>query len=180
LLDGVAKEVIQVFRKISKRAQTTAEYAILIAIVVGAVVAMQIYVRRGIQGRVRNIVDDSSLGGTTVAGPNGETATAIFDPDATGSVGQYEPYYAATDVQSRSGRSQQEVTGQDAEVGRGTAEIARQRRQQVNAWVGGTEAVAPDAIRSDALADVTNDEVTQTREDNAATPTIQEVHHTAE
>lgn len=60
----------------NKKAQNTAEYAILIALVVGAVVAMQTYAQRALQGRLRDaavkfVGDTSSLGETI----------------------QYEPYY---------------------------------------------------------------------------------------
>ena len=65
------------FKRLTKRAQTTAEYAILIAIVVGAVVAMQVYVRRGLQGRIRSAVDYTG----------GVTNASWFNGT------QYEPYY---------------------------------------------------------------------------------------
>jgi len=35
-----------------KKAQSTAEYAILLALIIGAAMAMQVYVKRGLQGRV--------------------------------------------------------------------------------------------------------------------------------
>lgn len=38
----------------SKLAQTTAEYALLISLVVAAVIAMQTYAQRAIQGRIRD------------------------------------------------------------------------------------------------------------------------------
>jgi Flp pilus assembly pilin Flp len=65
-------------RKISKRAQTTAEYAILIALVVAAVTAMQIYVKRGLQGKVKDVVDDMG---------------AQMPGLAASDTKQYEPYY---------------------------------------------------------------------------------------
>jgi hypothetical protein len=40
------------------KAQSTAEYAILIIIMIGALVAVQIYVKRGFQGRWKASVDD--------------------------------------------------------------------------------------------------------------------------
>ncbi len=40
------------------RAQSTVEYAILIAVVVGALLAMQIYMKRGVQGKLRSATDD--------------------------------------------------------------------------------------------------------------------------
>lgn len=43
---------------LNKKAQNTLEYALLISVVVGALVAMQIYAKRGIQGRLRQASDD--------------------------------------------------------------------------------------------------------------------------
>jgi len=60
-------------RFFNKKGQNTAEYAILIALVIGAAVAMQTYVKRSMQGGVKFAVDK------------------IKKTD-TGS-GQYEPYY---------------------------------------------------------------------------------------
>ncbi len=42
----------------NKKAQTTLEYSILIALVVAALIAMQVYVKRGIQGRLRSATDE--------------------------------------------------------------------------------------------------------------------------
>ncbi|OGX19788.1 MAG: hypothetical protein A3K83_07285 [Omnitrophica WOR_2 bacterium RBG_13_44_8b] len=60
----------------SKRAQTTAEYAILIGLVVAALVAMQTYVKRGLQGRMKDATDQVGLQNPSIS------ATP-----------QYEPYY---------------------------------------------------------------------------------------
>ncbi len=57
----------------NKKGQNTAEYAILIALVIGAAVAMQTYVKRGMQGGVKYAVDKVKR---TDSG-----------------TGQYEPYY---------------------------------------------------------------------------------------
>ncbi|MFA5118831.1 MAG: hypothetical protein WC695_08290 [Candidatus Omnitrophota bacterium] len=46
------------FIRSKKRAQSTLEYAVIIAVVVGALIAMQIYVKRGLQGRLRQATDD--------------------------------------------------------------------------------------------------------------------------
>lgn len=56
----------------NKRAQSTAEYAILIGLVVAGAIAMQTYVKRGLQGGVKYAVDRAGKAGGT---------------------GQYEPYY---------------------------------------------------------------------------------------
>lgn len=55
---------------LNRRGQNTAEYAILIALVIAAAVAMQTYVKRSVQGGVKYTVDKLK--------------------DKTG---QYEPYY---------------------------------------------------------------------------------------
>jgi len=41
-----------------KKAQSSLEYAILIIIVLGALLSIQMYIKRGIQGRLRSATDD--------------------------------------------------------------------------------------------------------------------------
>ncbi|KPK97549.1 MAG: hypothetical protein AMJ95_08460 [Omnitrophica WOR_2 bacterium SM23_72] len=64
----------------NKRAQSTAEYAILIGLVVAALLAMQTYVKRGLNAKMKDATDTFAttvgLGGTT----------------------QYEPYYFGQDL----------------------------------------------------------------------------------
>ena len=60
----------------NKKAQQTAEYAILIAFVIAAAMAIQTYVKRGLQAKVR----DSVIKYTA-------------DTAALGATDQYEPYY---------------------------------------------------------------------------------------
>jgi len=40
------------------RGQSTLEYAVLIVIVIGALLSIQVYIKRGIQGRMRSAADD--------------------------------------------------------------------------------------------------------------------------
>jgi len=49
-----------------RRGQSTLEYALIIAVVVGALLAMQVYFRRGVQGKLREATDD--IGGQYSAG----------------------------------------------------------------------------------------------------------------
>jgi len=42
---------------LSKRGQSTLEYAVLIVVIIAALVAMQVYLKRGLQGRVRESSD---------------------------------------------------------------------------------------------------------------------------
>ncbi|MDD4938677.1 MAG: hypothetical protein PHE18_01585 [Candidatus Omnitrophica bacterium] len=41
-----------------QKGQSTLEYALIIAVVVGALLAMQIYMKRGMEGRMRKAADD--------------------------------------------------------------------------------------------------------------------------
>jgi len=65
----------------NRKAQNTAEYALLIALVVAGVIAMQTYAQRALQARVR----DASIFLTTSPGTN-----------TIGNTTQYEPYYLET------------------------------------------------------------------------------------
>jgi uncharacterized protein (UPF0333 family) len=42
---------------LSKRGQSTLEYAVLIVVIIAALVAMQVYLKRGVQGRMRESAD---------------------------------------------------------------------------------------------------------------------------
>ena len=52
------------------RAQSTLEYAVLIVIIIGALLSIQFYLKRGIQGRLKSSADDIgdqySVGNTNV------------------------------------------------------------------------------------------------------------------
>ena len=41
-----------------KRGQSTLEYAILIIVIIGALISIQIYIKRGVQGRLKSASDD--------------------------------------------------------------------------------------------------------------------------
>ena len=72
---------------IGRRGQTTAEYAVLIGVVVAALVGMQIYVRRAMNAKLKDASDSVS---TTVGNQLGIPVT-------TAEQVQYEPYYASSD-----------------------------------------------------------------------------------
>ncbi len=72
--------MLKIFK--NKKAQNTAEYAILIALVVGGVIAMQTYAQRTLQGRLRD--------------------ASVQFRDQTNTIGntlQYEPYYTNSSSQ---------------------------------------------------------------------------------
>ena len=58
-----------------RKAQSTAEYAIVIGLVIAAAVAMQVYVKRGIQGKMKDAVDYNDPSSA------GMFSTQQFEPD---------------------------------------------------------------------------------------------------
>lgn len=77
--------MLRIFR--NKKAQSTAEYALLFAVIVGAFTAMQIYVRRGMNARMKDGVDQ--IPALIGAQAGGDAATLM----PTTLNRQYEPYY---------------------------------------------------------------------------------------
>ena len=84
----------------NRSGQSMAEYAIVLTVVIGAIIAMQLYVKRGLQGKVKDVTDNV---GTSLAGAGINSPT-----------NQYEPYYASSayDVkQSQKGQDQYNAGG---------------------------------------------------------------------
>jgi Flp pilus assembly pilin Flp len=92
------KAVLTRFNRKS-RAQSTAEYAILIGLVIAAAVAMQVYVKRTLQGRMRGAVH--YLANYTAACAEGRGITM-------GNSTQYEPYYLSSDFEVTRGQNAQQ------------------------------------------------------------------------
>ena len=44
-------------RKLASKGQSTLEYAVLIVVIIAALIAMQVYLKRGVQGRMRESSD---------------------------------------------------------------------------------------------------------------------------
>lgn len=78
-------------RLYNRKGQSTGEYALVFAIILGAIIAMQTYVRRGVQGRVKSGTDYMARATGEQMGVDG---TAF---DAQGIVTQYDPYYYKSD-----------------------------------------------------------------------------------
>jgi hypothetical protein len=75
-----------------RKGQSTAEYAIVIGLVIAAAVAMQVYVKRSIQGKMKD-------------------ATDYNDPAATMlTTQQYEPQYATNDGITSTRNVQEQAT----------------------------------------------------------------------
>jgi hypothetical protein len=59
LVKNEIKEEISMFKFLRKmKGQSTLEYAVLIIIVIGALLSIQVYIKRGVQGRLRSAADD--------------------------------------------------------------------------------------------------------------------------
>ena len=85
----------------NKKGQNTAEYAILIALIIGGAIAMQTYVKRGFQGGVKYGVDK------------------LQRPDLDSPTAQYEPYYLQTKTNStQEGYQDTEQTRADGAIDR--------------------------------------------------------------
>ena len=50
--------MLKYFNKKRKKGQSTLEYAILIIIIIGALLSIQVYIKRGVQGRLKSAADD--------------------------------------------------------------------------------------------------------------------------
>ena len=50
--------MLNFLNKRRKKGQSTLEYAILIIIIIGALLSIQVYIKRGVQGRLKGAADD--------------------------------------------------------------------------------------------------------------------------
>ena len=107
----------------NRKGQSTMEFAILIAIVVGALLVMQIYLKRGIQGKLRSSADNigeqysagctTSKYTTTQIGCMSTRETFGVVADGTGyqkGVSYYKVTKAAQIVRNATGTDEENVT----------------------------------------------------------------------
>ena len=64
-----------------RKAQSTLEYALITAVVIGALLAMQVYVKRGVQGRLKSATDD--IGEQYSPGYTESVVTVEIESDST-------------------------------------------------------------------------------------------------
>ena len=90
------------FKKLmkNKKAQQTAEYALLISLVVAAIIAMQTYAQRTIQARIKDA-----------------SSHLVSETQTLGTTTQYEPYYLTTDY----GTKRDDTTQQIQDIKKGNA-----------------------------------------------------------
>lgn len=91
--------MLKYFNNKRKKGQSTLEYAILIIIIIGALLSIQVYIKRGVQGRLKQAADDIgdqfSPGNTNVVMKMivksnelqkftaGESSTELLTPETT-------------------------------------------------------------------------------------------------
>ena len=103
------------FIRLNKRkAQSTLEYGVVIAVIVAGLVAMQTYIKRGVQGRLRQASDDIgeqfSPGYTT-----GTTTTTTTVNSTENVVGGAKPTTQTASTQSQTRTSSENVDVADNE-----------------------------------------------------------------
>ncbi len=109
--------------RLRRRGQSTAEYAIVIGLVIGAAVAMQIYVKRGIQGKMKDAVDYNDAASAGVLG----------------STKQYEPYYLGSAMTSSRDASSAENLAEGGAVSRTQSDTSSRIGTQTIADVTGAD-----------------------------------------
>ena len=119
---------------LNRRGQNVAEYAILIAVVIGAAMAMQTYVKRSLQGRIKDASDTRT--GLTL-GSGGTTDLSAIANFSSGPV-QYEPYYQNSTANVKSTRDFKEDVGagyalQRSNINENTTKAAGSQEEQTNA-----------------------------------------------
>lgn len=91
------------------KAQSTAEYAIILAVAIGAIAAMQVYVKRGLQARAKAGTDAFTEITATFQADDAE-ATTSGDPQFK-ALSQYEPYYTESVAERYQENIEQEHMG---------------------------------------------------------------------
>jgi hypothetical protein len=104
--------------RLMRKGQSTAEYAIVIGLVIAAAVAMQIYVKRGVQSKVKSAVDyvDSDASDAGILPATGQS--------------QYEPYYMTTDLHSTRNAEETENMAAGGTVTRTTDDVSTRTGSQ--------------------------------------------------
>jgi len=102
-----------------RKAQTTAEYAIMIAVVITAAIAMQVYIKRSLQGGIKFVVDKST------------DKTLQYEPYYQQSYSRIETFdYTDTEELKRGGEVERKFGGGNET---GAKRIRRERAETIKA-----------------------------------------------
>lgn len=120
-----------------RRGQSTAEYAVMLGVVLTALVAMQVYIKRGAQGRVKLGVDEFTRAGTGNVGWIDDDAVATGDVKLSRDQAQYEPYYAESDYTvSRQSTEEEDIKLAQGKITRKIPEAETDREKTTRKAVG--------------------------------------------
>lgn len=104
----------------NKKGQSTVEYAIVVGVVVAALVAMQTYLKRGMQARYHDGIQFLA----------NETNIAASDgTEKLGNTTQYEPYYLSSSYITGSDKTESENTATRGNITRTLTNDNRTRAQ---------------------------------------------------
>ena len=91
-----------------RKGQSILEYALIIAVIVGALIAMQIFLKRSVQGKLRDSIDDIGGGGQYAAGHVNSNFVTVqggsyvtnetFGMDAAGAFSQGQSNYVVVEA----------------------------------------------------------------------------------
>lgn len=106
-----------------KRAQSTLEYAVLVIVIIGALLSIQTYIKRGVQGRLKSASDDIgdqfSVGNTNVIKTTSTVSTTMDTFGGAGAQGISRSQLVGNELTNTTDRMQivnvdQEFWGQEA------------------------------------------------------------------
>jgi len=95
-----------------KKAQSVTEYAILLGLAIAAFAGMQLYIKRGLQGKLKDsttLVTRDAVGNFTAQDGSNNTRTLSL-----GNTSQYEPYYTQSNMDSVQSSESQDTVGPGA------------------------------------------------------------------
>jgi len=107
-----------------KRAQSTAEYAILVGLIIGALIAMQTYVKRGLQAKMKDATDALTEVSGDVTGEGVQL----------GQTWQYEPYYLSSSSQQQGTSTKTEDVSKGGRISRTSQQQIRRTSRQTSLY----------------------------------------------
>ena len=102
------------FVYLNKRGQSTLEYGVIVAVIVAALLAMQFYLKRGVQGKLKQAADDTGEQYTPLNTTSNITTTSTVNSTET-VVGGSNPTTTTASDQTQTRTSNENVGSLDQE-----------------------------------------------------------------